>query len=199
MREILFKAKRVDNSEWIEGSLAADLICPDYPEATDNATGTYYGQIPYVGFVQIIPPTACQFTGAYEFVNCNPNIKGRIFEGDIVQVWSRRRLAGESYYSQKSVHDEPCLVRAVVIFNKGEWQLDYNNKYNDGIAAARGNERYDRFVANSPVLFDWGHNRNRENLERYMKLNPSRTVHDIQVIGNIFDNPELLEEEAHHV
>ena len=57
----------------------------------------------------------------------------------------------------------------------------------------------DRFVANSPVLFDWGHNRNRENLERYMKFNPNRTVHDIQVIGNIFENPELLEEEQHHV
>jgi hypothetical protein len=199
MREILFKAKRVDNNEWIEGSLAADLICPDYPEATDNATGTYYGQIPYVGFVQIIPPTACQFTGAYEFVNCNPNIKGRIFEGDIVQVWSRRRPAGGSYFIQKSVHDEPCLVRAVVIFNKGEWQLDYNNKYNASIAAARGNERYNRIVANSPVLFDWGHNRNRENLKRYPQLNPNRSTHDIQVIGNIFDNPELLEEETHHV
>ena len=62
------------------------------------------------------------------------------------------------------------------------------------IAAARGNERYDRFVANSPVLFDWGHNRNRENLERYTKLNPNRTVHDIQVIGNIHDNPDLLKE-----
>lgn len=33
---------------------------------------------------------------------------------------------------------------------------------------------------------------------RYTKLNPNRTVHDIQVIGNIFDNPELLEEANNH-
>ena len=199
MREILFRGQtrrkgekvRMDGtpveSNWVYGGIFQG-----------QNMSVIYGYKPIEKHV-VYSETVGEFTGAYEFVNGNPSIKGRIFEGDIVQVWSRRRPVGESYFSQKSTHDERCLVRAVVIFNKGEWQLDYNNKDNSSIAAARGNERCNRCVSNSPALFDWGHNRNRENLSRYMNLNPSRTVHDIQVIGNIFDNPELLEEETHHV
>ena len=67
MREILFRGKRIDNGEWIEGYLAAnDLIAPDYPEDTSNATGEYYGNTPYAGFVRIDPSTVCQFTGIYD-------------------------------------------------------------------------------------------------------------------------------------
>ena len=76
----LFRAKRKDNGEWIVGYLAAhDLIAPDYPEDTTNATGTYYDQTPYVGFVEVDPYTVTPWTTLTDANNM------LIFDGDILK------------------------------------------------------------------------------------------------------------------
>ena len=76
----LFRAKRKDNGEWIVGYLAAyDLIALDYPEDTTNATGTYYDQTPYVGFVEVDPYTVTPWTTLTDANN------KRIFDGDILK------------------------------------------------------------------------------------------------------------------
>lgn len=89
MREILFKAKQIDNGEWIEGSLI-DL---------DIDSGYCYIVQPYkkASILPIIflitdrmklvdPETICQFTGL-----CDKNGK-KIWENDIIQYGQQLRL-----------------------------------------------------------------------------------------------------------
>lgn len=137
MREILFKAKRVDNGEWVEGYYlrdqyhigGKDIIF--YRKDSDRFTV-------YTNIIDI--ETLCQFTGLYDK---NGN---KIWENDICD--------------RKEKYPE------VVKMTNGDWTLDYS--YAIG-----------RDYGNSYC-----------NLGFY--VNERKCV---EVIGNIFDNPELLQEE----
>ena len=134
MREILFKAKRIDNGEWIEGCLVIDHSRSNLFE---------YRMQPVESGVLYAPPidpeTLCQFTGL-----CDKNGK-KIWENDICD--------------RKEKYPE------VVKMTNGDWTLDYS--YAIG-----------RDYGNSYC-----------NLGFY--VNERKCV---EVIGNIFDNPELLQE-----
>lgn len=78
MRTIKFKAKRVDNGEWIEGNLfvpsgmvAGTFICsrttyadfaPDF-EGGDDINESMKSGSALGHFIEVIPETVCQFTG----------------------------------------------------------------------------------------------------------------------------------------
>lgn len=141
MIEILFKGKRIDNNEWIEGFYLpigertyiiceAELDCTD-GENTDLYTTEWY---------EVDPETICQYTG---WVDKN----GRRYEGDIFQVVDIECA---------------CIWRYVI-------------KWDD-------------------KLLRWSAN----NIEKsYIKLPLSDfRIEEINVIGNVFDNSELLEEAA---
>lgn len=73
MREILFRAKRLDNGEWVEG----DLRRGGY---FNNDSETYIMKSDYaLHNIPVDPETVCQFTGKYD----GNGVK--IFEHDIVQ------------------------------------------------------------------------------------------------------------------
>ena len=142
MRELLFRGKRIGNGEWVDGYLAAyDLICPNYPEDTSNAMGDYYGQTPYVGFVEVDPSTVGQFTGLTD-----KNGK-RIFEGDIV---------AQNWYDYDEPRDDSF---GKVVFCEYDCSFSVMDVNKDG----------------------------------FMPLGRCGSYHwEVEVIGNIHDNPELL-------
>lgn len=148
MREILFKAKRIDNGEWVEGYLfdngfdgkekkyfIGGLIIEKY-----NGTACDKWDITGIDFCEIDPETLCQFTGLYD-----KNGK-RIWENDIVFVTDENDCSGQISTGIGNV-----------IFIEGMWYID---------------------------------GRPQEGLYDINK------VFQIEVIGNAFDNQELLQEES---
>lgn len=151
MREILFKAKRVDNGEWIEGSLI-DLdidsgycyIVPPYKKAS----------ILPINFLitdrmkLVAPETLCQFTGL-----CDKN-GNKIWENDIIKYHF-----GEIYASIKYGYYQNCFD-------------------------AQKTEHVGFYV-------DWTE-------DQYLRKDLGYWINMVYAmpVGNIFDNPELLQEES---
>jgi uncharacterized phage protein (TIGR01671 family) len=138
MREILFRGKRLDNGEWVEGF---------YVKRSDPLFGSvnYHsilcdGEGSFHDWFRVAPSTVGQHTGL-----CDKNGK-KIFEGDIVKVTDD---FGE-------ISSSDCGY-GKVIFLDGMWYID--GDVNNGL----------------------------------FNLN---NVYYIKVIGNIHDNPELLEDEG---
>ena len=83
MREILFRGKRLDNGEWVEGFYAVasgnrHLILEDgYREGFD------YNGIADSDYWDVDPATVGQFTGLHDMVG------SRVFEGDIVRAYTQ--------------------------------------------------------------------------------------------------------------
>ena len=134
MREILFKGKRIDNDEWIDG----------YYKKRHDFLGNEEHLIFYADghtvwdHAEVSSGTICQFTGL-----CDKNGK-RIWENNVVWLVCN----GEEHVYQ-------------IVWDNSE--LDFK--------ATNGEENYG------------------SNFEYLLCCD------EIEVIGNIFDNPELLQEE----
>ena len=147
MREILFKAKRVDNGEWVDGYLfdngfdgeekkyfIGGLIIEKY-----NGTACDEWDITGIDFYEIDPETLCQFTGL-----CDKNGK-KIWENDILTAH-----LDESYPEDATYVAVEWNVAGWVTHEAGSTDREYLDEFD---------------------------------LEHF------------EVVGNIFDNKELLQEE----
>lgn len=135
MREILFKAKRKDNSKWIKGYYQKRYDLLSNEEHLIFHADSYN----VWEYAEIIPETVCQFTGL-----CDKNGK-KIWENDILMA-----NLDESYPED-------------VTYETVEW----------GVA---GWVTHEANSIDRPYLDEF-------DLEHF------------EVVGNIFDNPELLQEE----
>ena len=144
----LFRGKRIDNGEWVEGNLIQNSDAEDgweaiiIPAKNSNMFTKHikhgYGDLGYENWYRVDPSTICQCTGLKDK-------SGKlIFENDIMEA-----------------HIDEDFPEDVSRF-KVEW----NGK---------------GWVENHPDCVD------REYLDDF------DTEH-FKVVGNIFDNPELLEE-----
>ena len=132
-REILFKAKRKDNGEWVEGGYFKEPYTDNVYIIQWNSFGLGFNE-----FIEVKEETLCQYTGLTD-----KNGK-RIWENDIC--------------NRKEKYPE------IVTYNKGDWQLDYSYVF--------GKEMHTDAC----------------NLGFYVC---ERNC--VEVIGNVFDNADLLE------
>lgn len=151
MREILFRGKRKDNGEWVEGFLwkkkynTPKLFISCFPDEDDNEEV----------FV-IYPETVGQYTGLTD-----KNGK-KIFEGDIIR-YTRTNM----YAPSCSFHKQDLVSIHLVLWDSSVSAfVQQHYSLNEKRIVGKG----------SAVLYD---DRAKENI--------------VEVIGNIHDNPELLD------
>ena len=133
MREIFFRGKRTDTSEWVYGDLLN--VGVDYDYAIRTYGGREHGQVNAVN-----EKTVGQYTGLTD-----KNGK-KVFEGDIVKVYDNFDYVGKTLYVGKVQWDDTFLNLELKTSEKIVWQLK-----------------------NLPSVLYY------------------------EVIGNVFDNPEMLE------
>ena len=156
MREILFKAKRIDNGEWIEGCLVIDHSRSNLFE---------YRMQPVESGVLYAPPidpeSLCQFTGL-----CDKNGK-KIWENDILMCHGNPKDLAKVLFGEFGVRN---IETGSIVDKVGGWH--YEVVPTDAIS------RCEPFCWPMPLT------------EYYIDRC------EMEVVSNIFDNPELLQEKS---
>lgn len=152
MREILFRAKRTDIGQWVEGCLLIDYVTGQYLIHADGNSVNESDKVNEEGYLKFVafevdPETVCQYTGLTK------NGK-KIWENDIV----------------KDLFGAEC---AVIQFGSYQSCFDSTKTEHVGFYTNWNARKY-----------------NRKDLGYWINMV------DAEIVGNIFDNPELLEGES---
>lgn len=158
MREILFKAKQIDNGEWVEGYYlrdqyhigGKDIIF--YRKDSDRFTV-------YTNKIDI--ETLCQFTGL-----CDKN-GNKIWENDILMCHGNPEELVKAVFGEFGVRN---IETGSIVDKVIGWHYE--------IIPTDAISRCEPFCWSMPLTKDY--------IDRC----------EMEVVGNIFDNPELLQEES---
>lgn len=170
MREILFRGKRIDNGEWVEGHYGEYMLMSGESISAISLPKkeAICGSICY----DVEASTVGQYTGLTD-----KNGK-KIFEGDIVRYYHHKKSLvpvtdikpEEDHYGRDEESGLPLAYRTTKIIRyKGHVELD----------------PIFGMTINLKNRCEWWRNLNYED----DSINSDR----LEVIGNIHDNPELLE------
>ena len=157
----LFKAKRLDNGEWVIGNLIRNSDAEDGWEAiiipVKNSNmftkhiGHGYGSLGFENWYRVDPTTICQCTGLKDK---NGNL---IWENDIVSCKHEKYIGTDVLDSKMHKYTR-------------NYAIEFENTFcNYGL---RFRNKSIHFRCKQATL----------------------CMHDCEVLGNVFDNPELLEE-----
>ena len=126
MREILFRGKRFDNGEWIEGNYRAVRNSHfSYIECIDKPTDCY----------RIDPETVGQFTG---FTDINGK---KIFEGDVVLCFGGESYMGFHEFQETIIVDEINNYDTILILSNSENAIRGNIYDNPELVKEQGYEQ----------------------------------------------------------
>lgn len=157
----LFKAKRADNGEWVQGYYVKGLdIYTKEVHLIFEPTTMFYSSGETDGWYKVDPSTICQCTGLKDK---NGNL---IWENDIV------RFKHEKF----DFDDGLELFERTCLPNKKEYKRNYVVEF------CNTHTHYGLRFRNGSIWF--------------MVHKMTVVMHDTEVIGNIFDNKELLESEG---
>ena len=197
-RSILFQGKEINSKKWIQGHYSSQNDGACFNSTTHHYISEYVfmdWDLVNTNWHEVFPESVGQYTGMNEFVMTDESFNAPLFEGDIVEVWSRRRPKNEPMILARdeltSQYDCEYRVRAVIVFKNGEWYLDYDNAYNHILEGRRGNETTERTVHSSNPLYAFGYHGKDE--EAHRKRNQSYKWTDIVKVGNIFDDHDILD------
>lgn len=188
MVETLFRGKREHNAEWVDGYYYESKISGCFILSPKIKVREKDGVVIKDSFevTKVIPETVGEYTGVTEFDSKDETINKKIFEGDIVEIIVYRDVYGQ----RKSQYDSLVKVRGVVKKHCARWFIDLENDYNKFLFAAKGKEVYNRDIPNNYFLDNFYLTDELKEWER--QAHPNYPFSYIKVIGNIFDNPELL-------
>lgn len=160
----LFKAKRIDNGEWVQGALVYDdmdklyRIIIDIHYSTGTCLTTYSAP-------RVDSSTICQCTGLKDK---NDRF---IWENDVVDYLGRK---GKVKYECGSFG---IVFREIIDWEEIEANICLITGCDNSLYACEN----DNFISLWEIMWNFNDIEN--------------SIETIEVIGNIFDNPELLESE----
>nr|DAU67494.1 MAG TPA: YopX protein [Caudoviricetes sp.] len=156
MREILFKAKRKDNGEWVEGYYQKRYCLSDNEESLIFHVDSYK----VWEYAEVDPETLCQFTGL-----CDKN-GNRIWENDILMGHGNPKDLAKAVFGEFGVR---AIETGSIVDKVVGWHYE--------IIPTDAISRCEPFCWSMPLTEDY--------IDRC----------EMEVVGNIFDNKELLQEE----